>query len=78
MRRSPLTLAMAKEWAVLSRNATLIDDSPGGLPSPLLNEHRHDQSIWSLLCYKYGFTLLLKGGSLLASGQIVSHTRVEG
>ena len=76
LQRRPETLALAREWAELSTNATLIDDSHGGVPNhDTFSEHRHDQSIWSMLCYKYGLQLVLKGGSLR---QYVHHTRVEG
>ena len=80
LQRRPHTLELARQFMLLSQNASLISDDP--VPSvpnhKAFREHRHDQSIWSLLCYKYGAPLVLKGGSVMSDGTIVSHTRVSG
>jgi hypothetical protein len=80
LQRRPHTLELAKQFMLLSQNISLISDDP--VPSvpnhQAFIEHRHDQSIWSLLCYKYGAPLVLKGGSITSNGTIVKHTRVSG
>ena len=44
-----------EEWINISENLHLIDDSPSLLPNfPEFREHRHDQSIFSLLCKTKG------------------------
>jgi hypothetical protein len=57
MRKTPAVIALVNEWVELSSDLHLIDDSPSIIPNhPEFIEHRHDQSIWSLLlkreCYK--------------------------
>ncbi len=50
------TLNLVKEWYEIacSNNYHLIDDSPSRQPNlPFFKEHRHDQSIFSLLTKKY-------------------------
>jgi hypothetical protein len=48
------TLALVNEWYNIGCNYHNIDDSPSILPNlPGFKEHRHDQSIFSLLSKKY-------------------------
>ena len=80
LQRRPHTLELARQWMLLCQNMTLItDDVAKGVPNhPNFKEHRHDQSIWTLLVYKFGLPIVLQGGSVLADGPIISHTRVKG
>jgi len=54
---SPASRDIAKEWMNLSAQRQLISDDPSKLGFPELPdfyEHRHDQSLWSLVCLKHG------------------------
>ena len=58
------SLKFVNEWLTLceSDNYHHIDDSPSNEPNcDLFIEHRHDQSIFSLLCHKYGVKILDEG-----------------
>lgn len=49
------TRRLVKEWYTIGCNYECIDDSPSNAPNcPEFQEHRHDQSIFSLLVKKYG------------------------
>ena len=51
----PKVRELVDEWYMLSSDYHLLDDSPSIIPNPpAFVEHRHDQSIWSLLTKKYG------------------------
>lgn len=55
--RSSMSLDLVREWLRLVQDAQLVTDLPGrcGLPDyPGFREHRHDQSIFSLLCKRRG------------------------
>jgi hypothetical protein len=48
------TRNLVNEWYTIACNYTLLNDSPSVLPNhPGFVEHRHDQSIFSLLCKKH-------------------------
>ena len=50
----PQTRELINEWCELSQNYKLIDDSSSkSINLPEFIEHRHDQSIYSLLTKKY-------------------------
>lgn len=56
-RKSPSSLRMAREWLELCRNRSLVSDeiARGGPPElPGFKEHRHDQSLWTILCAREG------------------------
>ncbi len=58
IRKSSDAMAFVSEWLASSQIPGLIDDSPNvkGLPNDKdFKEHRHDQSIYSLLTKKHGF-----------------------
>ena len=55
--KSSASLELVREWLGLVQDAQLVTDKPnlGGLPNfPTFREHRHDQSIFSLLCKRRG------------------------
>jgi hypothetical protein len=59
LRKCPHSLFLVKLWYELSCNYHLIDDSPSVAPNnKTFIEHRHDQSIFSLLRKKYGTSIL--------------------
>src|SRR3990167_9151788 len=53
--KNELTMSMINEWYKLccANNYHLLDDSPSKILNTNLIEHRHDQSIFSLLAIKY-------------------------
>ena len=56
-RRTPFAVAFVEEWLRLVQDERLATDLPSrcGLPEhPTFREHRHDQSVLSLLCKKHG------------------------
>ncbi len=56
-RKSSLTVQLAKDWLYYMQNYHLVSDSPSDMPNhPGFIEHRHDQSVFSLLCKKYAIT----------------------
>jgi hypothetical protein len=58
-RKCEKTIKFVKEWYEISCNYHLIDDSPSILPNDeIFIEHRHDQSVFSLLAKKYGTEIL--------------------
>jgi hypothetical protein len=53
MRKTPNTVKFVDEWVDILKNVTLVDDSPSSTPNaPGFQEHRHDQSVWSVLTKK--------------------------
>jgi hypothetical protein len=81
LQKRPHTVKLVQEFMRLSQNISLVsdEDTSALVPNhPQFSEHRHDQSLWTLLCYKYGFQLVLQGGAFPEDGAIVSHTRVHG
>ena len=81
LQKRPHTVKLASEFMRLSQNASLISDEDTSrrvANHAQFKDHRHDQSLWTLLCYKYGFQLVLQGGAFPEDGAIVSHTRVHG
>jgi hypothetical protein len=57
------------EWLKIAENLHLIDDSPSRLRNfPEFREHRHDQSIFSLLCKTKG-AVVFSGEECYASSE---------
>ena len=59
-RKTPFSLSLAAEWLRYAQDERIVTDAPNrcGKPDyPEFREHRHDQSIWSLLCKKHGVEL---------------------
>jgi len=53
--KNKFTVNLVKEYLEYSQNINIITDLPNitGSNYPEFKDHRHDQSIWSLLCKKY-------------------------
>lgn len=59
VRKNAGSMAFLEEWVGICRDIQLVDDSPSELPDlPGFVEHRHDQSVFSILCMLYGAALL--------------------
>jgi len=65
LRKCAHTSLMVKEWTRYSMDYHLIDDSPSVAPTPrptpngtAFHEHRHDQSIFSIIRKMYGTEML--------------------
>ena len=87
-RRSPASLAVAREWLDLAQDERLLTDVDNqmGLPNyPGFREHRHDQSLFSLVTKKHGLQAyrhpgqqglaFIKAYPNSPYGQILQHTR---
>lgn len=62
------TINFIKEWWNFSQQYHLIDDSPSIEPNhPGFQDHRHDQSIFTLLSYKYGVHVIPYEGTVDAT-----------
>lgn len=88
-RCSPVALRLAREWLELAQDERLVTDLPNqcDLPNhPGYQEHRHDQSIFSLLTKKYvlrGYRDPSQHGNHKKQrypestyGQLIQHTRL--
>lgn len=85
--KNDLTIKLISEFVEYSQNKHIITDLPNitGNNFPTFKDHRHDQSIWSLLCKKYDITphrLISQYGNKLVNyfpndtwGQITLHHR---
>lgn len=59
LRNCEYTRNLVRQWYETGCNYSLIDDSPSKLPNDAsFSEHRHDQSIFSLLRKKYGCVII--------------------
>jgi hypothetical protein len=57
------TRNLVNEWYTIACNYSLLNDSPSTVPNhPGFVEHRHDQSIFSLLCKKHGIATRISLG----------------
>lgn len=59
-RKTPFTTMLAAEWLRYVQDERIVTDAPNrcGRPNfPEFREHRHDQSVWSLLCKKHQVAL---------------------
>jgi hypothetical protein len=85
-RKSARTQAIAHEWLTLAQDERLLTDLPNqcGLPNhPGYREHRHDQSLFSLLTKKHGLPAYRNPAHRRKwrryrnspYGQIINHTR---
>jgi len=83
-RRTPESVAIAWEYLKLSCTPHLVMDAPNadGWIEPGFVDHRHDQSIWSLLTKKHGITILpdptqwgVQHGENTEEHQYIFHTR---
>lgn len=52
-KKCPEIMQIIQEWYKIACDYHFLDDSPSKLKNPLFREHRHDQSIFSLLCKVY-------------------------
>lgn len=55
-KKTPFSLAFVEEWLAYAKDPRILTDLPNtqGLPNyPEFKDHRHDQSIMSLLCIKH-------------------------
>lgn len=86
MLKNEFTAALAKEYLEYAQDERIITDLPSENPNhPEFKDHRHDQSIWSLLCKKYeipAHRLISQHGAHLVPdfpqdtyGQIAMHHR---
>jgi hypothetical protein len=81
MRVSPLTKSILRQWLQLAQNEDLLTDKPSKTENPPgFVEHRHDQSIFSLLIRTHNVTTLLRDNTFphdaaLRAGALVSTAR---
>jgi hypothetical protein len=62
LQKRPFTMFLVAEWLRLAQDARLITDADTSSLAPnheAFIDHRHDQSIWSLLLHKYGAQMVL-------------------
>ena len=60
IQRRPETLAFVREWLEWCEHGQLLTDAPSAAPNaPEFVDHRHDQSLFSLLAYKRNVSLVL-------------------
>lgn len=58
--KRPSTMHLVRQWLHYASIPELITDEPSDAPDPpAFIAHRHDQAIWSLLCYKYRAQLVV-------------------
>jgi hypothetical protein len=54
--KNPATVAFIEEWLLLCRDSQLLTDEVSMTPNdPGFRDHRHDQSLFSMLAYKRDF-----------------------
>ena len=74
--RTEASMGLVREWrdAAVARGYALIDDSPsgGGGEAAAFREHRHDQSLWSLLRKQRGAALRVPDDAAQGGGPIQS------
>jgi hypothetical protein len=76
MRKTPETISVVEECLKFGENLHLIDDSPSITPNyPEFIEHRHDQSIWSLITKKRGYKAYPDPGWPLDKAKIIAASR---
>lgn len=76
LRKNAKTIAIIDEWAKWAANLHLIDDSPSEQPNYWdFVEHRHDQSIWSILTKQKGYKAYPDPGWPLDKAKIVAASR---
>jgi hypothetical protein len=89
-RKSRRSLEIVEEWLAAAEDPRLISDLPNtcGLPNyPEFNDHRHDQSLFSLITKRYGVTTYRSPSQFALRhraaydnspyGQIIEHTRAK-
>lgn len=55
IQKSETTVDLVDSWYEAACNYSLLDDTPSKAPNhPDVKDHRHDQSIWSILCKQRG------------------------
>lgn len=56
IKKTQKTCSLINDWfEIMHQKPHLIDDTPSSMPElESFKEHRHDQSVFSALCYKYG------------------------
>ena len=75
IQKRPWTVALIEEWAWWTQWPGLVDDSPSLLPNePEFTQHRHDQSLWSLLVIKHSvnstFEQFRQGATVLSASRV--------
>jgi len=63
-RKSAFSQGLAEEWLSLCRQRKLVSDDPSTCGLPELRDfeqHRHDQSLWTLVCLRHGLKSLSVG-----------------
>lgn len=71
------SVKFVEEWLNISENLQLIDDSPSQLPNfSEFREHRHDQSIFSLLCKTKG-AVIFPGNECYVPQDNAWHTLID-
>ena len=63
-KKSDFTVSLVEEWLDLCSRRQLVSDDPSTCGQEELNgfvEHRHDQSLWSILCKKHNLKALPVG-----------------
>jgi hypothetical protein len=71
-------LSFFKEWLEYCTIPGLIDDSPSNIQTKTKYKHRHDQSIYSLMAWKYEFDIDLASAYMETYGRPVSRNRPRG
>ena len=55
LKKSKANVSLVDAWYEMACNYSLLDDTPSKAPNPPdIKDHRHDQSIWSILCKQKG------------------------
>lgn len=82
LQKRPFTTFLVAEWLRLAQDAQLLTDvdTSGLAPNHAsFVDHRHDQSLWSLLVHKYGAQLVLSQRHFPPeAARIIAATRREG
>ena len=59
LKKNEKILKMVEEWYATCCNYHLLNDEPSIIPNDAsFSENRHDQSIWSIIRYKYGTEII--------------------
>jgi len=71
-------LSFFDEWLSYCTIPGLIDDTPSKIKTTYKYKHRHDQSIYSLMAWRYEFDIDVAGAYLESVGRPVSRSRPKG
>jgi len=79
VRKTQKTIELFDEYLKYASDLHLINDSPSTTPNdPGFKEHRHDQSIWSILTKQYNYTSYPDPGWPLDRSTIIKASRRTG